>query len=43
VANFRRLATKKKGLANPTKGILRIFYKELAISRGKKKVKSRQI
>jgi hypothetical protein len=39
VANFRRLATKKKGLANPTKGILKFFYKKIAISRGKKRLK----
>jgi hypothetical protein len=25
VLNFRQLATKKRGLRNPTKGILRIF------------------
>jgi hypothetical protein len=33
---------KKKGLANPTKGFLRI-KKKIAISRGKKGVRSRQI
>jgi hypothetical protein len=44
VANFRHLMTKKKKrLANPTKGFLRIFFKKFAISRGKKEVKSRQI
>jgi hypothetical protein len=36
VANFRHLATKTKGLANPTKGSL-IIKKKFAISRGKKK------
>jgi hypothetical protein len=44
VANFRHLMTqKKKRLANPTKGFLRIFLKKIAISREKKEVKSRQI
>jgi hypothetical protein len=42
VANFRHLATKKKGLANPTKGFLRILKKQSPYVL-KKKVKSRQI
>jgi hypothetical protein len=28
LANFRNLATKKKGLANPTKGFFRFFFKK---------------
>jgi hypothetical protein len=41
VANFRHLATQKKGLANPTKGFLRIKKKSPYLE--EKKVKSRQI
>jgi hypothetical protein len=37
VASFHHLTTKKKGLANPRKGFLRIKKKKIATSRGKKK------
>jgi hypothetical protein len=42
VANSRHLATKKKRLASPTKGLLRFFLKIRHISR-KKTFRSRQI